>query len=93
MGRSTTPTFIIQWTTQRGVNSSIWNSAHYGRPIDANLEKWRRSMNESFKSTGCNFHISRSAGFILHVSEATIIDQKNGDAKVAHTKMPMFEEV
>lgn len=91
MGRSTTPTFVVDYQDQLGLHKAIWNVKDSGKPTDANLEAWRVLMNQSMLPGGCNEHVSKSVGFIPHVSKATIRNQKTGKLNVATAKAPMFE--
>ena len=91
MGRSTTPTFVVDYQDQLGLHRAAWNTKTSGKPTDTNLEAWRVAMNRSLTLGGCNEHVSKAAGFILHVSKATIRNQKTGKLNVATARAPMFE--
>ena len=94
MGRSTTPTYVVRYVDQQGVHQVIWNTKQAGRPTKANLETWRKKMNESMKLGGCNEHISKALGFMPHVCHAVIINQKLGDRKsVVSVIAPLFEVI
>lgn len=91
MGRSTTPTFVVDYQDQLGLHRAAWSTKTSGRPTDTNLEAWRVAMNKSMNPGGCNEHVSKEVGFILHVSKASIHNQKTGRLHVADAKAPMFE--
>ena len=75
MGRSTTPTFVVDYQDQLGWHRVAWDSKTSGRPTNTNLEAWRVAMNKSMNPGGCNEHVSKSVGFILHISKAAIHNQ------------------
>ena len=93
MGRTITPTFVIDYRDQLGWHWAVWNSKTAGAPTVENLEKWRKAMNASMKPGGCNEHLSQDHCGMPHISEAKVRNQKTGNLKVAYTKAPMFEEV
>ena len=88
MGRTVTPTFVVDYQDQLGWHRSVWTS---GAPTEANLEKWRVALNASMKLGSCNEHVSLSLGFMPHCSKAIIRNQKTGNLNVATVRMPMFE--
>ena len=92
MGRSTIPTYVVHYRDQQGLAIVAWNTKTNGRPTESNLERWRKAMNASMKIGGVNEHISRSLGYIPHVSHAEIHNQRTG-AVVCAVMMPMFEAV
>ena len=92
MGKGTIPTYVVHYRDQQGLKIVAWTTKTNGRPTEANLEKWRKAMNASMQIGGVNEHISRSLGFIPHVSHAEIHNQRTG-AAVCAVRMPMFEEV
>lgn len=93
MGRSFTPKYRIEFKDNLSPRSGwmAWET-HYGKPTQANLEKWRKAMNASFQKDGCNFHVSQSSGILVHYSSAKIVRQSDGQI-MAETKMPMFEAI
>lgn len=93
MGRSTTPTFVVDYQDQLGLHRAAWSTKTSGKPTDANLEAWRKALNQSMLPGGCNEHVSKAAGFTLHVSKATIRNQKTGKLNVATARAPMFEVI
>jgi hypothetical protein len=92
MGRSVLVTLVIIYQDQLGSHHCAWDTKSYGKPTEANLEKWRKAMNESMKPGGVNEHISQSYKFMPHISKAEIYNQKTYRT-VANTRMPMFEAI
>lgn len=92
MGKSITPTFIVRYRDQQGPKILVWNTKSYGKPTLCALAQWRMMMNKSMKPGGCNEHLSRSAGYIIHISNCEIVNQKKNTTVVSLTA-PMFEEV
>jgi hypothetical protein len=92
MGKIITPTYIVIHKDQLGTHTVIWHTKLYGRPNVNNLENWRKRFNDSMKIHGCNYHVSKSLGFLLHVSEAEIRNQKTG-ITVCAVKAPLFESI
>ena len=94
MGRTVTPKYRIEVRANglTVMSDYPWDSKHYGRATDKNLEKWRTGMNASFQPGGVNEHISEARGTIPHISVAKLICQRTGEV-VAMTKMPVFEVV
>ena len=92
MGRTYIAKYRIQFESNVFLTDFSWNSQSYGRPTEKNLEKWRQSMNESFKLGGVNEHISKAAGILVHISKAWIVRQRD-NVIMAKTSMPMFEAV
>lgn len=90
MGRSVTPTFVVNYRDQTGAHWAVWNTKLNGKPTPENLERWRVGMNDSMKIGGVNEHVSRTLGFLPHISKATIHNQKSG-CDVATVKAPLFE--
>lgn len=93
MSMSTTPTFVVKYWDQLGQHKVIWSPRVRGqRPKEGSAEEWRQTMNQSLKSGGCNYHLSESHGFLVHVHRVQIWNQiKN--IMVEEAKMPMFEQV
>lgn len=92
MGRSTIATFVVIYQDQLGSHKVVWNTKTAGKPTEANLEKWRKAMNESMKIGGVNEHVSKAYGFMPHVSKAEIYNQKT-HRTICDTRMPMFEVI
>lgn len=98
MGRSYTPTFVVEYRDQRGWHTQAWTNAQ-GKtqvrkaPTDEEAEEWRKTMNKSFQREGSNFHVSEAAGIILHVSHVVVKQNVPGGRTVASATMPMFEVV
>ena len=97
MGRSTTPTFRVEYhdnpfaPVNLGLGTCMaWDTKGWGRPTAANLEKWRNKMNESFAAGGCNEHVSDARGYVVRISHARIVRQSNRDVVVEYAA-PMFE--
>lgn len=93
MGRSTTPTFRAE---VKGNNWNFemfgWDCKRNGRPTQANVDRYRDSLNKSFQPGGVNWHVSESRGVVAHVSEVRVIRQAGGEV-VAVSKAPLFEVV
>ena len=94
MGRSTFPTYAVRYIDQTAPrpHTVIWNSKTSGQPTQANLEKWRKSMNASMKIGGCNEHVSKALGFMPHISMASIVNQKTNTV-IVEVVAPMFEVI
>lgn len=69
-----------------------WQVKDKGAPNKENLEKWRVAMNDGFNRGGVNYHVSLSAGVLVHISHARIIRQSDGEI-MADVTMPMFEVI
>jgi hypothetical protein len=82
----------VRYRDQQGPKVLIWNSKTSGKPTVENLDKWRKSMNASMKPGGVNEHISHSLGFMPHIGNCEIHNQKTGQI-VAAFKAPVFEEI
>lgn len=97
MGTSRTPRYVARYRTQEGWSEIVWNVrastniTGHGMPTEANAEKMRASLNRSFNVGGVNEHVSRSAGFILHVSEVRVCLNLPNRPVVAVAKAPLFE--
>ena len=94
MGRTIIPTYYAETRDNRNLGwlHLAWNCRDHGWPSVENAERYRDSLNKSFKIGGVNEHISRSAGILVHVSELRIIHNKTGEV-VASAKAPLFEVV
>ena len=93
MGRTSTPTYRIEAASNvHGLELFGWDCRRNGRPTDTSAEIYRERLNQSFTFGGHNFHLSESAGIIIHVYEIRIVRQKTGEV-VACAKAPMFEVV
>lgn len=95
MGRIVTPKYrieILHTNDRRGNFAPCAWRREYGRANQANLERWRQNQNRSYLPDGINHHISDSAGFIVHISRARIVNQLTGNV-VCEVKGPMFEIV
>jgi hypothetical protein len=97
MGRSITPTFRVEYhdnpfaKVDLNVRHSFsWNTKAYGRPTNANLEKWRTAMNKSYAAGGVNEHVSEMLGYAVSISAAQIVRQASGEVVATYTA-PMFE--
>jgi len=96
MGKSTTPKYRVEYFDNTSgkilPHTQAWDCKSYGRPSLENLEKWRKSMNQSFKPGGVNYHISESAKILIHITKASIVRQKD-NVVVTYVKMPLFEAI
>ena len=94
MGRTTIPTYYAQVKDNTGPNlhHMVWDCKRHGRPTAKNAERYRVSLNESFKLGGVNDHISKGYGFLVHTSEVRVVRNRTGEV-VASAKAPMFEVV
>lgn len=91
MGRSYTPKYIALY--RDNANLSKWNEIHWtrkGKVNDAAAEDFRVMLNKSFDLNGCNFHVSKACGVIVHVLEVRVVNQKTKQV-VAKATAPMFE--
>ena len=92
MGRTTTPTFRAELTTNvRNVNltDAAWNCRTMGRPTVENAEAYRQRLNASFAPGGVNGPV-RDTDVVIHVSRVRIVRQSNNEV-VAEAVAPMFE--
>lgn len=94
MGKS----YAVRWSAkvydQKGVlDVALPTGMNRRKKTDALAEELRQTFNKSFQKGGSNFHLSESAGYILHANKVEIIDEFNGKRVVAVAKMPMFEVV
>ena len=94
MGKSTTPTYycLVKDNTSKNWHHMTWDCRYNGRATDKNAERYRIKLNESFKIGGCNEHISKAAGFLVHTSHVAIVRNRTHDV-VARAKAPLFEVV
>ena len=100
MGRSTTPTFRVEFTKTyklSGFNHMAWystdgpNRTGYGKPTEANLAKLIKHMNQSYQPGGANAHLQRAGqDRPSSITEARIVRQSTGKV-VATYAVPMFE--
>ena len=93
MKKDTIPTFVLEYRDNIHPNRwhrIVWNSKKYGRPTDVNAEQWRVKMNESYKYSGINYHVSLHYGILVHVSHVRIVRQRTGEI-IASATMPTFE--
>lgn len=96
MGRSYTPAYRIEAECNvPGMSFFAWDVKIHGKPTDANAEKYRVSMNDSFQPGGVNEHIARGDQVVPHIIGIKIVAQKGAKAGqvVAEARMPMFEVV
>jgi len=91
MGRSYTPPYTAQYRDQKGWHEIGW--PHRKPPTAADAERMRQQLNRSFELNGANYHVSRDAGIILHVSELRVVRNRAGREIVARAIMPLFEVV
>lgn len=98
MGKSYTPTYRAEYKDQTGKWNMIhWNSTKrpgvstpHGKPTNENAEKLRQALNRSFAPGGVNEHVSKGAGFVVHVTEIVVVRQRDGNV-MARACAPMFE--
>jgi hypothetical protein len=98
MGKSTTPTFRIEYS-ERGQerpnlvttqNTMSWSSRQHGKPTAENLRIYVMKYAKSLEAGGCNEHISQALGRIPYPSAMWIIRQSNNSV-VASWKAAMFQ--
>jgi len=87
MGRSIIPTYYAKYRDQSGWHDISWK----GRATEAKAEKLRKTLNYSFNPGGCNYHVSKAVGYIIHVSEVKVVRNDRSGEVVAMAKAPMFE--
>ena len=95
MGKSSTPKYRIELRSndpKRKWDSYAYLVKNYGKPTEANAKRFRNDMNASFQGGGTNYHITEGLGYVLHYSDAQIVEQKTGRV-VAKYKAPVFEVV
>ena len=94
-----TPRYFAAYRDQSGWHDISWNvraSANqtgHGYPTEANAEKLRKSLNNSFQPSGVNGHVSRAVGYVIHVSAIRVYRNIPSQPVVAESKAPMFEVV
>lgn len=91
MGKSVTPKYRAQYYDQSGKHMIDWCCKRNGRPTEANAEKLRQSLNKSFGPDGVNYHVSKAAGYIIHVHKVDIERNTLYGEIVATAKAPLFE--
>jgi len=72
----------------RGCKTMVWK----GRATEARLKDWRDGMNKSFRADGCNAHVSKFAGILVHIGSCQVVEQ-DSDRVVCRFIAPMFEVV
>lgn len=93
MGRSYTPTYRVETKENprtAHISTTCWNVKSYGRPTQANVDKWRDAMNASFQPGGVNDHCNLPGGEVRHVRMARVVRQSSGEV-VMTSNAPMFE--
>jgi hypothetical protein len=90
MGRSTTPTYRVETTVNKGALSPFaWHYHQDGCANEANLEKWRQGYNKSFQVGGVNGPRNET-DVIVHISSARLVRQST-NMLVAEVHAPAFE--
>jgi hypothetical protein len=97
MGRSFTPTYRVEYRTNNmhpnaPSNWLTYDYKRHGKPTAAKAEDMRKRLNTSFDRDGINFHVSKAAGVVLHVTSLKIVHQESTEV-VAEATAPMFEVV
>lgn len=61
MSRNSTPAYRVEVEGNESfeMTNAIWRK-HYGRPTEANAQKYVEKFNESLAPGGCNEHISKA---------------------------------
>lgn len=91
MGRSITPTYVAEFTVNHGhLTPMAWDCKRYGRPTDANAEKFRKFYNMSFQPGRVNGPLTED-DVILHISEVRVIRNDGSKEVVATATAPLFE--
>jgi hypothetical protein len=79
-----------KWTKVKVADCLSWDIKQYGRPNEANLEKYVLAFGKSLESGGTNAHLSESFGFIPYPTKAVIrYNHSHGEA-VATWDAPTF---
>ena len=95
MGRSITPKYRVEESPVRLADGRLIRSTdyawrrEYGRPTEANLERFIDAMASSQKSGGANAHLAEAYGQIVVTSSARIVRQLDGEV-VASWKASAF---
>ena len=93
MGKIVKPKYRVEMT---GVTPAAWRVKGYGqvpgygKPTDANLEKFVHGYAKSLEIGGVNEHVSKALGHVPYPTSARIVDQDTG-AVVASWKAGMFQ--
>lgn len=86
MGKSITPKYRVEYSTNRGSHSMM---AWRGRVSQERLEQWRKDYNHSFQPGQINGQYAPGAT-VIHINYARIVRQSDGQL-MTETTMPMFE--
>lgn len=92
MGTSYTPKYRAEYQDQKGWHWISYMVQDNGPATEANAEKLRKALNESFQPGGVNEAVSKMNGFIPHVSRLVIVRQSD-NKQVANARAPMFEVI
>lgn len=87
MGKVITPKYKARYRDQKGWHDISWR----GVANDNAAEALRRKLNASFCRGGTNYHISKAAGFIIHVSAVEVLINRADGRVVARADAPLFE--
>lgn len=86
MGKSTAPKYKLVVFDRGGSYTASWSGKATNKRLDEYIDKYIQSL----QSGGCNFHISKSLGFIPVPYKAQITFNYHGGAVVAEWQAPMF---
>lgn len=90
MGRSTTPKYAMV-VDGKPDTCMIWDVKRYGRPTEANLEKWVMTFAKSLEAGGVNAHLSESLGYVPYPRTVVVKMNYTGGPVVASWKAAMFQ--
>lgn len=92
MGRSYTPTYRIELVANVPMSMGAWNSKFNGRPTNANAERYRQSMNQSFQPNSGHPNAATGERVVPHIYKVVVVRQSTGKV-VATALAPKFEVV
>lgn len=78
--------FSGEWHTRRH-----FQTPGYGKPTNANLEKWTMHYARSLEPGGVNYHLSKAHGNVPYPRHVTVKDHFNGGKIVAEWKAGAFQ--
>jgi hypothetical protein len=82
------PVYVMDYKTD-GVFQSLWPD-QFGSPSEESLMQALQGIVDSYKTNGCNFHVSQSLGHIPFPTQAKVVNVKTGETIVSWNA-PMFQ--
>lgn len=90
MGRSVTPKYAV-CIDGKPETCFFWDSKAYGRPINANVEKFAMAYAKSLEAGGPNARVSEALGYVPYPRSVVVTFNGAGHAVVASWKASMFQ--